>query len=145
MTRIEQNTQSAREFLEKVWSQGDRTVAERIIDPDFRFLLAFSHLDGRDTFLALVEKNRDTFENLTYSVAPDDIVAEELKAVAYWTMTFRHVKPWRNIPASNKQVSVDGMTFFRFNEAGNITEARVQNDVLSLMEQINGIQKLYDF
>jgi hypothetical protein len=37
------------------------------------------------------------------------------------------------------------MSFFRFNEEGKINEVRVQNDVISLMNQIGGIKKLYEF
>ncbi|GAB2558164.1 ester cyclase [Spirosoma aerophilum] len=145
MTRIEQNTKTVREFMELVWSKGDVDVAERIVDPNFQFLLAFAHLDGRDAFMGLVDRNRHIFENLTYSVEPDDIVAEDFKAAVFWRMDSKHIGTWRNVPASNKVVWINGMSFFRFNEAGQLTECRVQNDVMSLMNQIGGIKKLYDF
>lgn len=145
MTRIEQNTKTVREFMELVWSKGDVAVAERIVDPNFQFILAFAHLDGRDAFMGLVDRNRHIFENLTYSVEPDDIVAEERKAAVFWRMDSKHIGTWRNVPASNKVVWIYGMSFFRFNEAGKLTECRVQNDVMSLMNQIGGIKKLYDF
>jgi len=145
MTRIEENTKTVREFMELVWSKGEIEVAERIVDPNFQFILAFAHLDGREAFLGLVNRNRGVFENLTYTVAPDDIVAEELKAATFWTMSSKHIGTWRNVPASNKDVAIQGMTFFRFNDEGKLIEARVQNDVMSLMTQIGGIKKLYDF
>ena len=72
-------------------------------------------------------------------------MAEDLKAANFWRMDSKHIGTWRNVPASNNVVSISGMTFFRFNEEGKIIEARVQNDVMSLMVQINGIKKLYDF
>jgi len=131
--------------MELVWSKGDIEVSERIVDPNFQFILAFAHLDGRDAFLGLVERNRHIFENLTYSVEPGDIIAEDMKAAAFWAMHAKQIGTWRNVPASNKDVAISGMTFFRFNEAGKLIEARVQNDVMSLMTQINGIKKLYDF
>jgi steroid delta-isomerase-like uncharacterized protein len=145
MTRIEENTKAVRQFLEEVWSKGDVEIAESIVDPGFQFVLAFAHLDGRDAFMGLVDRNRTIFENLTYSVEPDDIVAEEMKAAAFWKMESKHIGTWRNVPASNKDVWIYGMSFFRFNEAGKIIECRVQNDVMSLMSQIGGIKKLYDF
>lgn len=145
MNRIERNTEAVRQFLEVVWSFGDLKLAEEIVAPDFQFILAFAHLDGRDAFMALVDRNRSIFENLKYAVAEGDIVAEELKAAAFWQMSAKHIGTWRNVPASNRNVAISGMSFFRFNEEGKINEVRVQNDVMSLMTQIDGIKKLYDF
>ncbi|RDB02705.1 ester cyclase [Runella aurantiaca] len=146
MTRIEQNRVAIRQFLEDVWSKGNVEIAEKIIDPNFQFILAFAHLDGRAAFMGLVERNRSIFENLTYSVeSEDDIVADDTKGAAFWAMKSKHIGTWRNVPASYKDVAINGMTLFRFNEEGKIYEAKVQNDVMSLMSQIGGIKKLYDF
>jgi hypothetical protein len=145
MNRIEKNSASVRQFLEVIWSGGDLKLAEEIVAPDLQFILAFAHLDGRDAFLALVEKNRGIFENLKYVVAEGDIIAEEMKAAAFWQMSAKHIGTWRNVPASDKNVGISGMSFFRFNEEGKINEVRVQNDVMSLMNQIGGIKKLFDF
>jgi steroid delta-isomerase-like uncharacterized protein len=145
MNRIEKNTVAVRQFLEVVWSHGDLKLAEEILSPDLQFILAFAHLDGRDAFMALVEKNRTIFENLKYAVAEGDIIAEDMKAAAFWQMSAKHIGTWRNVPASDKNVGISGMSFFRFNEEGKINEIRVQNDVMSLMNQIGGIKKLYDF
>ena len=147
MNTIEKNTEAALQFYELVWSKGDFKVAKEICAPDLQFILAFAHLDGLDAFITLVEKNRAIFENLTY-VVPNpntDIVVSETKAAAFWQMSAKHIDTWRNVPASNKNVSINGMSFFRFNEEGKINEVRVQNDVMSLMHQIGGIKKLYDF
>jgi steroid delta-isomerase-like uncharacterized protein len=147
MNRIEKNTEAVRQFYEIVWSKGDIKLAQEICAPDLQFILAFAHLDGLDAFIKLVEKNRAIFENLTYTI-PDpntDIVVTETKAAAFWQMSAKHIGTWRNVPASDKNVGIFGMSFFRFNEEGKINEVRVQNDVMSLMNQIGGIKKLFDF
>jgi steroid delta-isomerase-like uncharacterized protein len=147
MNTIEKNTEAVLQFYELVWSKGDFKVAKEICAPDLQFILAFAHLDGLDAFIKLVEKNRAIFENLTYSI-PDpntDIVVTETKAAAFWQMSAKHIGTWRNVPASDKNVGIFGMSFFRFNEEGKINEVRVQNDVMSLMNQIGGIKKLFDF
>lgn len=147
MNLIEKNTEAVHQFYEIVWSKGDIKLAQEICAPDLQFILAFAHLDGLDAFIKLVEKNRAIFENLTYSI-PDpntDIVVTETKAAAFWQMSAKHIGTWRNVPASDKNVGIFGMSFFRFNEEGKINEVRVQNDVMSLMNQIGGIKKLYDF
>jgi steroid delta-isomerase-like uncharacterized protein len=145
MNRIEKNTETVRQFYEAIWSRGDLIIAKELLSPDIQFILAFAHIDGFEAFSTLVNKNRIVFENLIYTVTDGDIVAEEMKAAAYWTMTSKHIGTWRNVPGSNKNVSIEGMSFFRFNEKGQINEVRVQNDVMSLMTQIDGIKKLYDF
>ncbi|MFA9202273.1 MAG: ester cyclase, partial [Candidatus Nanopelagicaceae bacterium] len=43
-----------------------------------------------------------------------------------------------DVEPSGKQVSIEGMTFFKFSN-GIIVEAKVQNDVFGLMQQIDGI------
>ena len=123
----------ARDFLVEIWSKGDEATAKRILHRDFKFVLAFSTINGMEDFLALVRRNRLAFENLTYT--PTDVIADDGGAVAYWKMTSVHVGTWRGIPASKKNVAIDGMTMFKFKE-GKIVEMRVQNDVVGLLQQI---------
>ncbi|WP_201981953.1 ester cyclase [Hymenobacter rubidus] len=145
MDRIEQNTSYLLRFFDEIWSQGNMETADEICDPNFQFILAFAHLDGLEAFKGLVKNNRRIFENLTYKTTRDDIVTTELKGAAFWNMsTTKHQDTWRNVPASGNPVAIKGMTFFRFNEEGKLTEARVQNDVISMMKQINGITMLYN-
>ncbi len=92
--------------------------------------------DGTEAFKNLVRANRTAFENLTYSAAPGDVVAEDDKAAAYWTMTAKHVGTWAGIEATGINVSIEGITFFRFGADGKITDARVQNDVRGLRRQL---------
>ncbi|NML64402.1 ester cyclase [Hymenobacter sp. RP-2-7] len=145
MDRIEENTEHIQRFFDEIWSAGNMETVDELCDPQFQFILAFAHLDGREAFKNLVRNNRRIFENLTYKTTPDDIVTTDLKGAAFWNMsTTKHSDTWRNVPASNNPVAIKGMTFFRFNEDGKFTEARVQNDVISMMKQINGIKMLYD-
>ncbi|WP_201981956.1 ester cyclase [Hymenobacter rubidus] len=146
MSRIDENKEAVRRFLEEIWSKGDQAAMEEVLAPDFQFILAFAQLDGREAYKNLVIKNHEIFADLTYSLASlDDVVADEQKAAAFWSMsTSNHRGTWRNVPASGEAVAIKGMTFFRFNEAGKMTEARVQNDVLKFMLTIGGVKKMYD-
>lgn len=144
MASARENENTVRRFYGDVWSRGDLAAADEILDPDVQFILSFAHLDGREALKRLVQANRVVFQDLTYDCAPDDVVADETKAVGYWTMTSRHVGEWRKVPASHKDVSIQGMSFFRFTPEGKIREVRVQNDVLGLMRQIGGVRMVYD-
>jgi steroid delta-isomerase-like uncharacterized protein len=125
--------ESARLFLEEVWSKGNVDVANKILDPDFKFILAFTTVNGLKDFLALVQRNRTVFQDLTYK--PTDIVADDDMAAAYWKMSARHIGTWRMVPASNKDVGIEGMSLFKFRN-GKIVEIKVQNDVFGLLRQM---------
>ena len=131
-----ENRIAARRFLEDVWSKGDMNAVDELLDPNFAFILSFMRTDGLEAFKNLVRANRTAFENLTYTSAPGDIVAEDDKAAAYWTMTSRHVGTWSGIEATGINVSIEGMSFFRFGADGKIVDVRVQNDVRGLRRQL---------
>ncbi|MCB0130940.1 MAG: ester cyclase [Caldilineaceae bacterium] len=131
-----ENRVAARRFFDDVWSKGDMSAIDELLDPNFAFILAFMRTDGLEAFKNLVRANRTAFENLTYVAAPGDVVAEDDKAAGYWTMSAKHVGPWAGIEATGISVSIEGMTFFRFGPDGKIVDARVQNDVRGLRRQL---------
>ena len=131
-----ENRIAVRRFLDDIWTKGDMDAIDELLDPNFAFILAFMRTDGVEAFKNLVNANRTAFENLTYVAAPGDVVAEDDKAAAYWTMSAKHVGTWAGIEATNINVSIEGMTFFRIGADGKITDARVQNDVRGLRSQL---------
>lgn len=137
---IEQNKATARRFLTDIWSKGDLAVSEEILSPDFVFTLGVPpyRIEGTEAFNQLVIRNRMAFEGLTYTPDEDGIVAEGNRVVTPWSMHARHVGPWAGYTASNKNVSIKGMTAYRFVD-GKIAAAEVQNEALSLVRQVGGI------
>ncbi len=135
-SKITNNKEIARRFLEDVWSKGDLEAVDEILSPNFAFILSFMTTKGTEAFKNLVVRNREAFRNLTYIV--EDVVAGEDKAAVYWRMESTHVGTWRNIEPTGKQVSIQGMTFYKFSD-GKIVEAKVQNDVLGLMQQLDAV------
>ena len=119
-----ENRIAVRRFLDDIWSKGDMDAVDELLAPDF------------EAFKNLVHANRTAFQNLTYRAAPGDVVAEDDKAAAYWTMSAKHVGAWAGIEATGIDVSIEGMTFFRFGADGKIIDARVQNDVRGLRSQL---------
>jgi steroid delta-isomerase-like uncharacterized protein len=137
-----ENEESMRRFMSEIWSKGDMAVIDELIDPNFAFILAFTRTDTIDGFRQMVVRNREVFEGLTY--VPNDVVADDTKGACWWTMSSRHVGTWRNVPASNEDVSIDGVTFFWFTPEGRFARAVVENDVLGLMRQIGGVELPYE-
>lgn len=146
MADIEKNRQTIIRFLREVWSKADLETVDEILDPDFKFILAFAVIENREGFKKLLAVNHTVFQNLTYHVDDDegDVVADESRGAGFWRMTSKHIGTWRNVPASNADVNIKGITFFKFSPEGRLTEARVQNDVLSMMKQIGGVKMLYE-
>jgi len=146
MATAQENEKKIRAFYKEIWSEGDMEVVDQILAPDFNFILAFLHVKDRESFKKLVQYNRQIFENLVYHVDDQegDIVANDKKGAGCWRMTSKHVGTWRNVPPSNKDVEINGMGFFKFSPEGLITEVRVQNDVIGLMVQIDGVKYLYN-
>ena len=136
------NEEAMRRFMSEIWSKGDMETLDELIDPNFAFILAFTRTDDIEGFRQMVIRNRIAFEGLTY--VPNDVVADDEKGACWWTMSSKHVGAWRNVPGSNKDVSIQGVTFFWFTPEGKFKQAIVQNDVMGLMRQINGIKMLYE-
>lgn len=133
---LDDNRRLVHRFLEEIWSRGDQKAISECLTDDFTFVLSFTTTRGVPAFQAMVERNRNAFRNLAYHV--DDTIVEETKASAFWTMTSTHVGTWREIEGTNRDVSIRGMTVFYIRD-GRIYEAYVQNDVLGLMTQIDGV------
>lgn len=146
MATANENEEKILSFFRDIWSEGNMETVDRILAPDINFILPFAHLKDRESFKQMVKVNRQVFENLTYLVDDEegDVIANEEKGAGCWRMTSKHVGTWRNIPGSNKDVEIKGISFFKFSPEGLITEVRVQNDVLGLMQQIDGVKVLYD-
>ena len=138
----QKNEETLRRFMTEIWSKGDMDVIDETIDPHFNFILAFAKFDTIDAFKKLVINNRTVFEGLTY--VPNDVVADETKGAVWWTMTSKHVGAWRHVPGSNKDVRIEGVTFFWFSPEGKLTKAVVENDVMGLMQQIGGVKLVYE-
>ncbi len=136
------NEEAVRRFMAEIWSKGDMATIDELIDPKFAFILAFTRTDTIDQFKTMVTRNRIAFDGLTY--VPNDIVADDTRAACWWTMSSKHVGTWRNVPGSNKDVAIDGVTFFWFSPEGKFSKAVVENDVMGLMRHIDGIKMLYE-
>jgi hypothetical protein len=123
----------------------DLDFESNLISDKVQFILSFARLDGLSMVKNLFQTERNSFEELKYTVSESQIVVEEFKGSAFWNMTGRQIGPFNGVPASFNQVNVPGSSLFNFDESGKITAIHIQIDLLSLLTQINGVKKLYDF
>jgi steroid delta-isomerase-like uncharacterized protein len=71
----------------------------------------------------------------------EDIIAEKDKVVACWTISGTHRGDYMGIPATNKTVSVDGITIHHIAD-GKIMDSYSNWDVLGMMQQLGVVSAL---
>jgi steroid delta-isomerase-like uncharacterized protein len=130
-------------FLRDIWSEGRMEVADEILAPDFVMTLGVKpfRVDGPEGLKGLATRNRAAFQGLNYDVDEQNMVAEEDRVIAPWTMSAKHVGQWGDSTPSNKDVSIKGMSFFRVADH-KLTECKVQNEALSLLRQVGTLPPL---
>ncbi len=70
----------------------------------------------------------------------EEIVAEGEMVMTWSTLRATHTGSWRNIPATNKQVSWRAVEYFRFAQ-GKVVELRFLYDTFSLLQQMGAIPR----
>src|SRR5260370_27482551 len=71
----------------------------------------------------------------------EDMIAEQDKVVACWTFSGTHRGDYMGIPATNKKVSVDGMTIHHV-AGGKIMDSYSNWDALGMMQQLGVVPAL---
>lgn len=141
VTTPEEAKVAVQRWFNDIWNRSDEQAVDELLAPDFVLDLSFNRVPGREAFKHLLQANHAAFEGLTYSADDDDIVAENDKAAAFWTMDIgKHRGAWQGIPPSGNGAVIHGMSLFLFSH-GQISEIRVISDVYSLMRQIGGIKQ----
>ncbi len=95
-------------------------------------------LKGRDAIRKLNESFAKAFQDA--SIRPLNITAKGDTVAAEWVMTGRHSGalelPTGILAATNRQVTVRGASFYRFNREGLISEERGYFDMASFLQQL---------
>ena len=133
---IEDNKQLARQHSEG-WNQGNFALIEEILAPDF------IHHDpdrpdvrSREDYKRWFAESRSLFPDL--HITTDIQVAEGDYVAGRWTLRGTNTGDFElpaPAPATGKQVSVSGMSIFRFS-GGKIVEEWLQEDTMGLLQQL---------
>lgn len=132
---VEENKAIARRFYEEIWNRGDMAAADEliatnIIDHDQN---PESRVRGPESVKQLATSNRTAFPDFHFTV--EDEITEGDKVAVRWTMRGTHKGEFMGRPATGKQVTVEGMHFWRV-AGGKILEAWVNKDRLGMMQQL---------
>jgi steroid delta-isomerase-like uncharacterized protein len=132
----EKNTLIMERFTSEFLTTGDAALAEEFLSPDIVLHFAGQQQRGRDTYLAVVAANADTFVDLVWTV--EEMVADGDAVAVRYTMTGTHRGEFAGIPPTGKAVVAQSMAFYRLAD-GQIVEERAQLDMLGILQQLGAV------
>ncbi len=130
-----------RRLYEEVWNQRKFEVINEIISPSHALQapnVAGSAV-GPDAYKRQVLRFLEGYPDLHWTI--EDTIAEEDKVVACWTISGTQGGEYLGIPATNKKVSVDGITIHHIAN-GKIMDSYSNWDALGMMQQLGVVPAL---
>ncbi len=136
----QQNIQQTKKLFDEIYSKGHLNLLNEFFDSHIKlrdpaapgFKGGLSEYKERETMY------KNAFPNKQLKI--DDIFAVDDKVVATWTCTGAHKGELQGISPTNKSIKVTGITIFRFDNNGKVTEITQSWDRLGLLEQIGEIE-----
>lgn len=132
---LETNKKIARQFFE-YFGKGDINQVEKLLGTNYKFHFPgkpqLNKVEALEIMKAYVSGFPDIKFNVEFQVAEGDLVVTRVTPQATHTGTFQ------GIPATNKKVSLSGLSTHRIVN-GKIEEEWVEFDALGLMTQIGAV------
>jgi len=135
------NKAVVRRLYDEVWNKRKVEVIKEIISPSHA--LHDANFTGSSVgpeaykrqFLLFISG----FPDLRFTI--EDVVGEEGKVVVSWNISGTHKGEFMGISATNKKVSVDGITI-NYVSNGKIMDSYISWDALSLLQQLGAVPAL---
>ena len=137
MSTTEENKAHFRRTYEEVLNEGDVSIVDELIAPDF-----FNHEAppgrnrGPESVRWLATMLRTAFPNLHFTI--EELVAEGDTVVGRLTMSGTHEGPLMGMPPTGRSMRQDHMHFVRFRDGKAIEHWGVRDD-LGMMRQLGVI------
>jgi steroid delta-isomerase-like uncharacterized protein len=130
------NKAIVRRLYEEVWNKRRLEVVDELISPSHALNdpLASDAQIGPRLYKQRVVEFTNSFPDSRFMI--EDMIAEKGKVVASWTFSGTHKGEFRDIPATGKKVSVEGITIHHITN-GKILDSYARWDVLGLMRQLS--------
>jgi steroid delta-isomerase-like uncharacterized protein len=130
-----------RRLYEEAWNNRKLEVVKELISPSHALQAPTRSGSsiGPAAYQRQISRFLAGFPDLRFTV--EDTVAEKDKVVACWTMSGTHKGEYMGVPATNKKVSVDGMTIHHL-AGGKIMDSFTNWDALGLMQQLGAVPAL---
>jgi steroid delta-isomerase-like uncharacterized protein len=124
-----------RHIYEEVWNKRRLEVVDELISPSHALNdpLASDAQIGPKLYKQRVVEFTNSFPDSRFTI--EDLIAEKGKVVASWTFSGTHKGEFRDIPATGKKVSVEGITIHLITNS-KILDSYARWDALGLMRQL---------
>jgi steroid delta-isomerase-like uncharacterized protein len=130
----EENKAKTRRFMEEVLNKGNMQVVDELIAPNFVEHDPFpGQAPGVEGLKQAMVALRQAFPDLHVTV--DEMLSDGDKVVIRSTMKGTHKGTFMNIPATGKQISVEGIDIVRISN-GRVVEHWGVTDNLTMMQQL---------
>jgi steroid delta-isomerase-like uncharacterized protein len=130
----ETNIATVRRMIEQVYNERQLDLIEEFFNEDIiQHFVGNPSITGLEALQETIAKSLNTFPDFRLSF--EDEVAAGDKVAARWTMTGTHKGELFGIPATGKQVTHSGVTFYRLANA-KIAEFWFLADNLGMMQQL---------
>jgi steroid delta-isomerase-like uncharacterized protein len=122
-------------LYDEVWNKRRLEVVDALISSSHALNdpLASDSQVGPKLYKQRVVEFINSFPDLHFSI--EDMIAEKGKVVACWTISGTHKGEFRDIPATGKKVSVEGITIHHVTN-GKILDSYARWDALGLLRQL---------
>jgi steroid delta-isomerase-like uncharacterized protein len=130
---LQSNEKTIRRLVDEVINKQHLAVIDEIIHPDYVHRTPGGELHGRQALRELLTAYQTALPDLHVKI--DELVCTDSKAVLFFTLSGTHEDEFMGIPATGKQVSINGMTR-SYIENGQITEEWELLDQLSMFQQL---------
>ena len=130
----EENKAVVNRLYEKVWSQGNMAVIDELVADNFVGHSQPAEIPNtREGFKIFAGMYLKAFPGMKMTV--DDIITEGDKVVARWTAVGKHKGELMGIPATDKDVTVTGISIDRI-AGGKIVESWGEFDLAGMLTQL---------
>ena len=129
----EANETILRRFIGEVINNGDFSVLDELVQPDYVYRSPDQELDGPEALKGLLAAYRIAFPDLNVKI--DDVVNGGDKVVISVTLTGTHEGDLMGVPPTGQPVEINGMILSHFRD-GKIAEEWEILDMLAMFQQL---------
>jgi steroid delta-isomerase-like uncharacterized protein len=132
------NKSIVRRLYEEVWNKRKLGVMNELVSPSHALHgpLYSGPAVGPEVYRRQISLFVAGFPDLRFAI--EDTVAEQDKVVVCWTFSGTHKGEFMGVPATDKKVSVDGITIHVLSK-GIIMDSYVSLDMWGMMQQLGVI------
>ena len=136
MSSLEENRAIVTRYLREVWDNGDMSVLDELLSPDFRSHSGAQDRQGnREDERRMVASFLEAFGNFKTTIL--DQLADGDKVCTRWTAVGVHRASFAGVPPTGRTVAMSGMEIARIS-GGRIVDDWINFDMAELIQQLTG-------